>query len=227
MQILCSIILNLSDDMMLLRRFVLGFIACVFVLSACDEDEYTYPSLITEFTDLYNDSTSGRTMIENDNGDAYVLSSTLSSLEQGAVYRVISGYELTGGYVGNYKVAVLYTLTAVDLLYETEDSTSICDPTGVTALWRGGNYINFHLNPKTQGGTHEWDYRRDSVVVAADSAYMTHYLSLYHIQGEDPTSYSTTVYAGIYLPSTAINEGDSIVFSVQTFEGVRTWHFMY
>ena len=87
----------------------------------------------------------------------------------------------------------------------------------------GGDYLNLHLAPKTQGGRQEWGYRTDST----RSSYTgtIYHLSLYHRQPGDPYSYSTTVYASLPLLPLGLQEGDSIAFTVLTFDGRKTWQF--
>lgn len=211
-----------------LRALSLIFsLALLAAFAACDDDDYVYPSLVTEFADIYTNADSTHTFIENDYGDIYVTRTTLSGLDPRYFYRGVCGYEITDETVETYPVVILYTLESVNLLYETTDTAGGIDPTGVTSVWRAGNYINFHLTPKTQGGDHLWDYRTDSVTLDGGNGCAKHYLSLYHDQCDDPCSYSAVVYASLYLPSSDIAEGDSVIFTIQTFDEPQTWRFVY
>ena len=102
------------------------------------------------------------------------------------------------------------------------DSTAIGrkDPTGILSAWRAGRYINLHLQPKTQGGTHYWGFTVDSV------AQGTVWIGLHHKQNSDPLSYTQDLYASIPVDSikTAL-PGDSLIMTVATFNGLKTWTF--
>lgn len=196
-------------------------------LAACSDDDYVYPSLVTEFADIYTNADSSLTFIENDYGNVYVTRTALSGLDPRYFYRAVCGYEITDDYAENLPIVILYTLESVTLLRDSTAATAAADPIAVTSLWRAGNYINLHLTPKTQGGTHLWGYRTDSVTTNNSDLQTKHYLSLHHDQADDPLSYSDDVYASLYLPSTDISEGDSIIFTIQTFDGPQTWRFVY
>ena len=94
----------------------------------------------------------------------------------------------------------------------------------VGPVWHGGNYLNLQLTPKTQGGEQQWNYRVDSVSLS--TGRQVHHLSLWHSQPDDPFSYSTTVYASLPLRQLeGLQPGDSLTFTVLTFDGPKTWQF--
>ena len=203
--------------------------AGLFLLTACDkeDDGYFYPSLITEFAELQADGTGTGVSFTTDGGEDYAINSPLGGLQPDAVYRVVCGYEPTGGLRDGLPVARLYTLENAVLLQPSEAPSAEDEPTGVTAVWRGGGYLNLQLTPKTQGGTQLWGYRTDSVRTAASGQAFYHF-SLYHRQPDDPYSYSATVYASLPLFQVdGLQPGDSLSFTALTFEGRKTWRFAY
>ena len=203
--------------------------AGLFLLTACDkeDDGYFYPSLITEFAELQTDGTGTGVSFTTDGGEDYAINSPLGGLQPDAVYRVVCGYEPTGGLRDGLPVARLYTLENAVLLQPSEAPSAEDAPTGVTAVWRGGGYLNLQLTPKTQDGTQLWGYRTDSVRTAASGQAFYHF-SLYHRQPDDPYSYSATVYASLPLFQVdGLQPGDSLSFTVLTFEGRKTWRFLY
>ncbi len=208
-----------------------AWLVCSLCCAACSDDEYVYvyPSLLTEFVELYSDESGNGTHFTTDNGNTYAINTPLQGLQAHAVYRLVCGYELTEEYQEDYPVAKLYTLESVVVLQE-EDTVADADagdPTGLTAIWRGGDYLNLQLAPKTQGGEQEWNYRTDSITTSA-SGCRTFHLSLCHRQLDDPYSYSTTVYASLPLYNVGtLQKGDSLTFAIQTFDSRRVWHFVY
>ena len=201
-------------------------LACLCAVS-CDGDNnegYVYPSLLTEFAVLYTDEGGAGTRFTTDNGETYAANTPIQGLQAQAAYRVVCGYEPTGENRSGVPVARIYTLESAVLLSE-ETGTSTDDPTGVEAVWRGAEYLNLQLTPKTQGGTQEWAYRTDSVTASSGGA--THHLSLCHRQPGDPYSYSVTVYASLPLRPMELQTGDSITLTILTFDGRKTWRFAY
>lgn len=206
----------------------LFLVLCALFLTACgdEEDDFVYPSLLTEFVELYTDDVGNGTLLTTDGGSTYAVQTPLQGLQPEAVYRIVCGYELTGESQGNYPIVKVYTAENVYVLDEKAGNSEDDAPTGVAGIWRGGKYLNFHLNPKTQGGFQEWGFRMDGV--RPSSTGKTYQLSLYHRQPDDPYSYTTDVYASLPLGSLEeLQAGDSIAFTVLTFDGQKTWRFAY
>lgn len=207
---------------------VLGL--CALLCAACgrdDDDGTPYPSLVTEFVELQTDGSGQGTRFTTDGGAGYAVNTPLQGLHPDAFYRIVCGYEVTGEMRDGLPLARVYTVDNVVLLQAVDEPSADDDPTGIVAVWCGGAYLNLQLSPKTQGGTQLWGYRTDSVTPGPDGRRTVH-LSLYHRQPDDPYSYSTTVYASLPLIQTAdLQEGDSLTFTGLTFDGRKTWRFVY
>ncbi len=205
---------------------MLVFLVCLTVCTACGDDgEYgrAYPSILTEFVELYTDSSGNGTLFATDDGRTYAVNSPIQDLKPDAVYRLVLGYEVTDDSWEGHTVARVYTAETVNVLEQKEEPVDEDDPVAVASIWEEGNYLNLHLVPKTQGGKQEWGYRTDSVRPSLTGE--NHHLSLCHRQSGDAFSYSVTVYASLPLRPLGLREGDSIVFSVLTFDGRKTWRF--
>lgn len=203
------------------------FIFCI-LFSACqkEEDQYVYPSIIKEFTDLISDQEGKGILFMTDSQNLYSIQSPIEKFQPNGIYRVVCGYETTGEYNDTLPVAKVYQLYAVEILAGKDEETPAgTDPTGVTAVWRSPRYINLQLMPKTQGGEQEWGYRTDSITPSSTGRII--HLSLFHNQADDPYAYSTTVYASLPLSALNLQKGDSLTFTIQTFENSKTWHFAY
>lgn len=203
---------------------------CALLCAACSGDEeegYVFPSLVTEFVELHTDDTGLGTQFTTDGGSGFAVNAPLQGLQPNALYRLVLGYETTDETRGRLPVARVYTVDYVALLQPTEEPAAEDEPAGIDAVWRGADYLNLQLSPKTQGGTQLWGYRTDSITSTPDGR-RTFHLSLYHRQPDDPYSYSTTAYAS--LPLFQVEElqpGDSLTFTGLTFDGQKTWHFSY
>ena len=156
--------LRLKTDFPLFRFLPERWTACLFLIgclccTACGDDEedgYVYPSLLTEFVEVYTDAKGNGTQFVTDNGKIYAINSPIQGLQPDAAYRLVCGYEVTADDQEGHPVAKIYTVETVNLLKLKEESSDTDDPLAVASIWNGGNYLNLHLMPKTQGGTQEW-----------------------------------------------------------------------
>lgn len=195
---------------MKISPYILSGLLALLLIS-CHEDE-AYPSLISEFADLQSSKEGISQSFMLDDGTEYGIANPVEKLKPNATYRMMVTYAL-----GEDRKAWLYGLEGV---YYLRDSSEVAksDPTGVLSAWRAGKYINLHLRPTGQEGTHHWGFCTDSL-----TSHHAH-LSLHHDQNGDPVSYSSDVYASLPVDSIkGISEGDTITLSIKTFKGIKTW----
>lgn len=179
-----------------------------------DDNGSPFPSMWNEIVCLTTDGQGRIRQMVTDSGDTYEVTNTLYGRKPSAQYRVMCGYTLDGNRATLYQTAGVHVL---------QDSTACAthDPLNILAAWKSGSYINLHLAPLTQGGSHTWGFALDSI--GADGH---RYLSLHHRQGSDPLSYTQETYASIALEDVAgLATGDSLSLSVHTFKGIKTWNF--
>lgn len=196
-------------------------------LSCSQTGEQTpYPSLTTEFAELYADTDGNLYRMQPDHQPAYYLDAPITGYQSNTEYRGVCTYTFSSP---DSTTVHLYGLERVLLLQDsTRSAYPGTDPLQAVSLWDGGNFINLHLSVKTQNGTHYLGYRMDSVRIAPNRQ-RTVYLTLYHNQNNDPLSYSQKLYAS--LPKSNLNaviqSGDSIYIYIHTFEGLKSWKFIY
>lgn len=206
-------------------------IACGLFIGLClscaqTDEETAYPSLITEFAELYADSEGTLYQIRPDRKPTYYLANPLPGYHPHTEYRAACTYSFPET---DSTAVLLYGLERVVVM---RDSTGAeypgTDPLQVVSIWDGGAFINLHLSVKTQGGTHYLGYRLDSVRTDATQRRSA-YLTLYHNQNRDPLSYSQKLYGSLPKSSldSVIGPGDSIYVRIHTFTGIRTWTFSY
>ena len=188
--------------------FILG-LSFFITLSSCsdDKDDAPYPSIVTDMVDCPTDDEGKMKEIVLDDDTHLTLTNPQSGLKENVIYRCLAGYTLSG------TSATLYQLKGATLLYDSTRKART-DPTNVVSLWRTPRYLNLHLLPKTQGGRQYWGFITDSIVNRHA------YLRLHPVQGDDPTAYSTDVYASLYLKDIA---ADTLTLRIQTFAGWREW----
>ena len=189
-------------------------LACMtFFVSCKNNEEETYPSIITEMADLYTDNEGICEKFTTDAGITYKILDGEKGLTPNAIYRILCGYVPSG------ESAVIYQSQGV---YYLRDSTTVAktDPTEVKSVWRAGHYINMYLNPLTQGGEQYWGFIIDNI----EDGHA--WVSLHHSQNADPQSYSQPTYASLPVNSIKdIQEGDIITLRINTFNGIQTWDF--
>ena len=184
------------------------FLCLICLCFSCSEKEDAYPSIVSEFADIFSDNRGAFIKFATDDDKTYLIQNKVTGYQPNAFYRGVCGFVPDG------TSATLYQLDAVYIL---RDSTSrVChDPINVTSIWRAGKYINMQLTPKTRGNGHFWGYCTDSTRVGHI------FLSLHHNQNKDPLAYSETVYASLPVDSLkGVGLGDSITLSICTFDGI-------
>ncbi len=198
-----------------------GLTICALCLGSllptgCQDDDggSPFPSMWNEIACLATDGEGRISHLVTDAGDTYEVTNRLTGYRPDTLYRVMCGYTTESGQATLYQTAGVHTL---------RDSSACAthDPVSTIAVWRSGSYINLHLAPLTQGGTHAWGFATDSIGPGGHR-----YLSLHHRQGSDPLSYTQETYASIALADIAgLAEGDSLSLSIHTFKGIKTWNF--
>ena len=196
-----------------MKRSYLLILGLICLASCSNNEDDTYPSIITEMADLYTDGQGVMEKFTTDAGVTYQIINGQGDLQPKALYRILCGYVPSGN------SATLYQVQGVNYL---RDSTKIAktDPIGVKSAWRAGKYINMYLSPLTQGGTQYWGFITDSIKNGHA------WVSLHHNQNADPLSYTQPTSASLPVDSIkGIQEGDDITLCINTFNGLQTWNF--
>lgn len=197
------------------RRYIFMLSLLTLHLTACQDDEENYPSIITEFVDVLSNADGRLIRFTTDHGQTYQVTNSIDGFDPNAVYRAVCGYVPEED-----SYATIYQLLNVALL---RDSTLVLrrDPIRLHSVWSAGSYINMQLAPLGQGGRQYWGYAIDSITPRHV------HLSLHHSQNGDPTSYTQNVYASIYVKRIeGYNAGDSISLAISTFDGIRHYIFV-
>ena len=209
-------------------RYTSSILHCALALvvamaiTSCSDDNEPYPSLITEMAMSSSDAKCIFSSFTTDDGHTFQITNPLKGPSPNVRWRFICGYVKE-----DEQQARVYTFIKVPLLsdFSSYDNPRR-DPTGLASIWKSRGYINLHLLPKTQGGKQAWGFLRDSAHVNGAGG-TNYYLSLSHYQLDDAKAYTEDLFVGLDLDSVAVSRtaSDSLIFSLRTFEGTRSWTF--
>ena len=212
---------------LLLKRYFILF--AVVLLTACGEEEYVFPDLITEMSCLRTDSKGFGTQIITDEGTIWHLQegSRPDSLTADSLYRVVSRFAPVAD-----SEAVAYSFWEVISPLpkpENEYGSIHMDPVSIQSIWRSGDYLNMVLQVKVKDQEHELSFIDNGVVTNTDGS-QTLTLSLFHDRKNDVEGFDQKFYLSVPLwhyPG-KLNKGDAIVFQLYTYkEGMTTRTFIY
>lgn len=212
---------------LLLKRYFILF--AVVLLTACGEEEYVFPDLITEMSCLRTDSKGFGTQIITDEGTIWHLQegSRPDSLTADSLYRVVSRFAPVAD-----SEAVAYSFWEVISPLpkpENEYGSIHMDPVSIQSIWRSGDYLNMVLQVKVKDQEHELSFIDNGVVTNTDGS-QTLTLSLFHDRKNDVEGFDQKFYLSVPLwhYQGKLNKGDAIVFQLYTYkEGMTTRTFIY
>ena len=189
-----------------------GYIVTAFLLalSACNKEDYHYPDVITDLVELETDSSSNIHLIRTDDGVLYSPDKTIAFKDStpDSLYNVHS---------------VISPFPKGPDFFKEGIKT---DPVKITSIWKSGGYINLHLGVLTKGRAHKYHFlnlgkSRNSMGKA------TQRIQLFHSQEEDPEAYTREIFLSCPLNKLDLQSGDSIIFSINTYEGIKVYTFMH
>lgn len=173
----------------------------LFLMTACGEDDYYYPSVKLEFVTVETGADGRIQTLVPDKGAALAVSEdrTGSILSPNTSGRVMSNYEVLPG--GN--TATIYSLQSIiapvpkpedDPVYKDGIKT---DPVEVVSIWLGRDYLNMILNVKVSTGKgHTIDMVEDLSDFETNNQVN---LLLYHDANGDAGYYNRRAYISVPL----------------------------
>ena len=200
------------------------------ILSACGEEEYIYPDLITEMTCLKTDSEGIGTEIITDDGQVWHLQegNRPDSLTADSTYRVVSRFApITDS---DAKVYSLWKVISPLPKLEREYQTTHTDPVSLQSIWRSGDYLNMVLQVLVKDQEHDLSFIETALRTNETNRKQTLMLTLYHDRKGDVEGFYQKFYLSVPLwhYKGILNKGDQIVFQLNTYkEGVIQRTFTY
>ena len=212
---------------LLLKRYFILF--AVVLLTACGEEEYVFPDLITEMSCLRTDSKGFGTQIITDEGTIWHLQegSRPDSLTADSLYRVVSRFAPVAD-----SEAVAYSFWKVISPLpkpESEYESIHLDPVDIQSIWQSGDYLNMVLQVMVKDREHKLSFI-DNGITSNTNGTQTLHLTLFHHRKDDVEGFMQKYYLSVPLwhYEGKLNKGDTIVFELYTYkEGMTQRTFTY
>ena len=212
---------------LLLKRYFILF--AVVLLTACGEEEYVFPDLITEMSCLRTDSKGFGTQIITDEGTIWHLQegSRPDSLTADSLYRVVSRFAPVAD-----SEAVAYSFwKVISPLPKPENKYGSIhmDPVSIQSIWRSGDFLNMVLQVMVKDKEHELSFI-DNGITSNTNDTQTLHLTLSHHRKDDVEGFMQKYYLSVPLwhYEGKLNKGDTIVFELYTYkEGMTQRTFTY
>ena len=199
------------------------------LLTACGEDEYVYPDLITELSCLTTDAKGFGTQIITDEGKTWNLKegNRPNKLTPDSTYRVVSRYApIDDTHATAYSFwKIISPIPQPENMYETIHT----DPVSIQSIWRSGDYLNLILQIKVKDKQHELSFI-DNGIVANEDGTQTLTLTLFHDRKDDVEGFDEKHYLSVPLwhYQDKLNQGDQIVINLNTYkEGMISRTYTY
>lgn len=203
-------------------------------MTACGEEEYVYPDLITEMTCLKTDANGFGTQIVTDEGVIWHLQewNQPDSLTADSTYRVVSRFApltIAEAPKAEAKVYSFYPVIAPLPKPEDEYTNIHTDPVSIQSIWQSGDYLNMILLIQMKDQNHELSFIENGIT-SNDDGSQTLTITLFHDRREDVEGFERKFYLAIPLwhYQNKLNKGDRIVFQLNTYqEGMTSRTFTY
>ena len=199
------------------------------LLSACGEEDYAYPNLITEITCLQTDGKGFGTQIVTDQGIVWHLQegNRPDSLTADSTYRVVSRFTPINE-TGAQAYAFWKVIASIPQPAEAYDIIHT-DPVSIQSIWRSGDYLNMVLHIKVKDQEHKLSFIENGITSGNDGT-KTLMLTLFHDRKGDVEGFDQKFYLSVPLwhYQDKLNKGDQIVFQLNTYqEGMTSRTFIY
>lgn len=208
-------------------------LSCLISVSACQKEEYYYPSVLTEFVDIETNSTGRLSFINRDNGENYEIAerSGLEGFAHDSIYRAVSIFEPIKDTNDNITAKLYSCKLITSVIPSTEDKFTNgikTDPLNIDRIWQSGDYINMILEIMAKDKPHGLNFIENEITDDADGS-KTLYLTVYHNQNGDYEAFTKKVYASIPLwpYRNVLSEGDKVIVNINTYKEGKTKREFY
>lgn len=215
-----------------MNKFLIYIFLTVFLLSneGCQEDDYVYPDVLTEFTEVQTNDEGVLTYLLTDQGDKYQILERegLDGLTPDSIYRTLCVYQITD--VEKETVQLYSAQKVLSMLPKPASAFSDgirTDPLDIQSIWLSGKYLNMVLLPMAKDKSHIFHFVENSLTQDNEGRAQLE-LTLYHDQNGDYEAFTRKTYLSIPLwgYGNKLDTGDRIVLHIQTYkEGNTTREF--
>lgn len=211
-----------------MNKFLTYIFLTVFLLSneGCQEDDYVYPDVLTEFTEVQTNDEGVLTYLLTDQGDKYQILERegLDGLTPDSIYRTLCVYQITD--VEKETVQLYSAQKVLSMLPKPASAFSDgirTDPLDIQSIWLSGKYLNMVLLPMAKDKSHIFHFVENSLTQDNEGRAQLE-LTLYHDQNGDYEAFIRKTYLSIPLwgYGNKLDTGDRIVLHIQTYEEGNT-----
>ncbi len=185
----------------------LAGVAILFFYS-CKEDDYVYPSILTDYVVAQTDSQGYIDSLKDDHGNRYAYTLQQKGLTPDSAYRCMAKYELTENGVNVY--ALQQVVSPNPMQYKQLKT----DPVETVRIWLSGGYVNLVAGVKGKDKPHKFGFHTEGLIYK--NAHYTLNLTLYHDQHNDYPAFTRNAYLSCPLAKYEhrLKKGDSIAFTI-------------
>lgn len=211
-----------------MNKFLTYIFLTVFLLSneGCQEDDYVYSDVLTEFTEVQTNDEGVLTYLLTDQGDKYQILERegLDGLTPDSIYRTLCVYQITD--VEKETVQLYSAQKVLSMLPKPASAFSDgirTDPLDIQSIWLSGKYLNMVLLPMAKDKSHIFHFVENSLTQDNEGRAQLE-LTLYHDQNGDYEAFTRKTYLSIPLwgYGNKLDTGDRIVLHIQTYEEGNT-----
>lgn len=218
-----------------MRRLIqLWCVCCLALMVSCKEDEYVYPSVLTEFVEAVTGPEGVLTELRSDDGTRFAVKyrDGLGGLTPDSLYRAVAVYQVSGETAEGTPEASIYSCQVViswnPLPPKAFKNGIKTDPVDIQSMWRSGNYLNMILKAKVKDRAHSYHFVDEGISRDGEKRVLN--LRLYHDRRGDYEAFEQRVYLSVPLSGyrERLTAGDCIRFTLQTYgEGETVREFAY
>ncbi len=211
--------------MNLLLRLAFCVLPAMVLSVSCEDDEEILAAYRQDLVEVVTDGVGAAAELRLDDGTRLPFARRRLGYVRDTVYRMRALYTLQDETAD--VSALVPVLSPLPRAYAPQAVRT--DPVGVSALWRGGRYVNFRLDVKTAGGVHYFGFI-DRGCRQNAAGGLTQQVELLHNQNADPLHYTREVWLSCPLVGFAesLRPGqDSVEITVRTFSEQTKRSFLY
>ena len=192
------------------------------LLIACgEEEEYTYPDLVTEIACLKTDTEGKGTELLTDQGKTWKIpvKQQPAELAPDSIYRVLCRYAPSASKQQEADIYLLQSTVSPLPQPEADYENIHTDPVSIQSIWRSGEYLNMILKVMVKEGEHVLSFIENGIFTEEDGT-QTLSLTLYHDRKEDTEAFYRKSYLSVPLwkYKDILHSGDHIEFHLNTYE---------
>lgn len=209
-----------------LFRLALLVLPAMALSGSCEDDGEILAAYRQDLAEVVTDGAGAAAELRLDDGTRFSFARRRKGYVRDTVYRMRALYTLQDGGTADVS-ALVPVLSPFPRIYAPQAVRT--DPVGVSALWRGGRYVNFRLDVKTAGGVHYFGFI-DRGCRQNAAGGLTQQVELLHDQNADPLYYTREVWLSCPLFGFAesLRPGqDSVEVAVTTFSEQTKCSFLY